>query len=219
MNLATLCLFRLFCVIINKMKKGFTLLELLIGITIFAIVSGAVYTSLYLGVKVWKHEEENNSGFQEIRLTFGLIEENLRSVFLNPDNENIKFKGSIDRIEFFRVNKSEQLEEVAFYLESQSSKDESTLFILKQKYQQAESDSEAVSEVVNNRISSFKISYFNNKENKWDSEWTEELIVPSQIKVEIAFNFDDAGKSIVLEKYISIPIAHEIDMPISEDEA
>ncbi len=202
------------------MKKGFTLLELLIGITIFAIVSGAVYTSLYLGVKVWKHEEKSNSGFQEIVLTFGLLEENLRSVFLNPDNENIKFKGSADRIEFFRVNKFGQLEAVSFYLESQTGENASTLFILKQKYLRDTLDAESAPEAVNNKINGFKISYFDDKENKWHPDWSEELVVPSQIRVEIDFNADDTGKNTFsLEKYISIPIAHEIELSTLADEA
>ncbi|MFH1062728.1 MAG: prepilin-type N-terminal cleavage/methylation domain-containing protein [Candidatus Omnitrophota bacterium] len=159
------------------MKKGFTLLELLIGITIFAIISGAVYTSLYLGIKVWKNEERNNSSVQEIMLCFGLLEKSLHSTFLNPDNENIKFKGSLERLEFFAVNQSGQLEAVSFYLEpaGTSGKDLFRLLVLRQKPGQEKEQTESIPEVVNNRISAFKLSYFDQGKNQWFEDWPEEL--------------------------------------------
>ncbi|MBU1086053.1 MAG: prepilin-type N-terminal cleavage/methylation domain-containing protein [Candidatus Omnitrophica bacterium] len=196
------------------MKKGFTLLELLIGITIFAIISGAVYTSLYLGVKVWKHEEKNNSSLQEIILTFELIETNLFSTFINPENENIKFKGSADRLEFFRVNNAEQLESVCFYLDSAAEKDSAELLVLRKRYSLPDQQQPEVSpEIVNNQIKNFKLSYFNNKENKWNEDWPEELLLPSQVKVEIDFKLNDSADSALhFEKYISIPAANKIEL-------
>ena len=188
--------------------------------TIFAIISGAVYTSLYLGIKVWKNEEKNNSSLQEIILTFELIETDLFSAFINPDNENIKFKGSSERLEFFRVNNAEQLESVSFYLDSEAENNASELLVLRKKYYLDDQQSEAIPEVVNNQIESFKLSYFNNKDNKWNEEWAEELSVPDQVKVEIDFKITGSVDNVLhLEKYISIPVANEINLPEAEPTA
>lgn len=203
----------------NNMKKGFTLLELLIGITIFAIISGAVYTSLYLGIKVWKNEEKNNSNVQEIMLTFDLLEKSLFSAFINPDDENIKFKGSAEKIEFFAVNKLGQLETVSFYLEPEDSQNLFKLLVLRQKYaRKLLEQTEIVPEVVNNRIGAFKLSYFDKGKNKWHSDWPDELSLPDQVKIEIDFKSADKDAAVLhLEKYISIPIANEIQFAAIEE--
>ncbi len=200
------------------MKKGFTLLELLIGITIFAIVSGAIYTSLYLGIKVYKHEEKRTSNTQEFMLSFRVLEDSLYNTFMNPDNENITFKASSERIDFFAVNEKAQLENIVFYLEQ---KDEKNLFSLlksKKNYMHKKEQAEPKIEVINNRISVFKLSYFDVGKKQWVRDWKDELSVPAQVRVEIDFvDSDNEKSSFHLEKYISIPIANEMQFSFTDD--
>ena len=98
------------------MKKGFTLLELLIGMSVFAIVAASVYTSLYMGVKVWKQEETLDQSLQEAGLTLKVMERALRCAFLNPENEKISVLGLRERIDFFSTSPEGDIEKVAFYL-------------------------------------------------------------------------------------------------------
>jgi prepilin-type N-terminal cleavage/methylation domain-containing protein len=215
------CVFYLICDIINQMKKGFTLIELLIGITIFAIISGAVYTSLYLGIKVWKHEENSSANIQEMTLTFDLLGKSLRSVFMNPDNENIKFKGSTDKLEFYTVNSAGRLEDISFYLQPSGigSKDLFSLLVLRKKITDKPDQNETAGEIVNNRISGFKLSYFDKAKNQWFDEWPEELAAPNQVKAELDFSSPSqaGGGTLHLEKYISIPIANDLRFAFDQD--
>lgn len=200
------------------MKKGFTLLELLIGITIFAIISGAIYVSLYLGIKVYKHEAKSNSSIQAVMLTFRLLEKSLYSAFMNPANEDIKFKGSAERVDFFAVNKNGQLESVSFYLEPAGTQGLFSLLSARKTNIQKEDPAEPVVEVINNRISAFKLSYYDIEKKQWLEDWSEELSVPGQVKAEIDFvDSENAQAMLHLEKYISIPIANEIEFSFAED--
>ena len=79
------------------MKRiGFTLIELIISITIFTIVIVTVYSVFYMGVKTW-HRGQEKSSLQKVRLTFLKIEKELNDTFFFSDRP---FKGTSTEMEF-----------------------------------------------------------------------------------------------------------------------
>ncbi|MFH1094013.1 MAG: prepilin-type N-terminal cleavage/methylation domain-containing protein [Candidatus Omnitrophota bacterium] len=202
----------------NLMKKGFTLLELLIGMSVFAIVAASVYSSLYMGVKVWKQEENLDQTMQEAVLTLKVMERALRCAFLNPENEKISFDGLGERIDFFSTSPEGDIEKVAFYLHSNEGDSSFSLLRSRIKYMRLDDDEEPQEEVVNTKIRELRLKYFSKDENIWYERWPEESILPHEVSIEISFAqaFGKSG-SFDLVKYINIPMANIMDLPRNEE--
>lgn len=195
------------------MKKGFTLLELLIGMSVFAVVAASVYSSLYMGVKVWKHEENLDRTLQEAELTLKIMERSLRCAFLNPENEKIVFLGMGEKIDFFSASPQGSIEKVVFYLQNNEGAGTFSLFRSKVKYMNLD-DQEAYSkEIINTKIRDLKIKYFSKDQNLWYETWPEELLLPHQVRLEASFaQAIDKSGSFHLVKYVNIPMANRMDL-------
>jgi len=89
-------------------RKGFTLIEVLVAMTVFAVVMTAVYAAFQTGARVWRNAEENMQMFQDARVALTLLTRELRCAF--PEAGYL-FQGvddrsgdrDNDRIEFFAV--------------------------------------------------------------------------------------------------------------------
>ncbi|MBI4845562.1 MAG: prepilin-type N-terminal cleavage/methylation domain-containing protein [Candidatus Omnitrophica bacterium] len=196
------------------MKAGFTLLELLIGIAIFAVVAASVYTSFYLGVKTWRHEETRDEGLQQAMLALETMALRLRCAFVSADNEKIKFKGSNEQIDFFTVNAEGDIENLIFFLEPRDSGQGYSLRQSSKKYIYLNDENPPEIEVINSFVKNFKVSYFNAKEQLWLEDWPEELKLPEQVKIEVDFEKNNLeSSSLRLEKYVNILVTNEIILP------
>ncbi len=199
------------------MKKGFTLLELLIGLSVFAIVAASVYTSLYMGVKVWKQEETLDRTLQEADLTLKVMERALRCAFLNPENKKIEFFGLGERVDFFSTSPQGDIEKVVFYLRSHEGDKAFSLLCSRVKYMQLADEEASKEEIINTKILDLKIKYFSKDENLWYESWPEELILPNQVCIEVSFaQAIESSGSFDLVKYINIPMSNSMDLTLNE---
>ncbi len=195
------------------MKKGFTLLELLIGMAVFAIVAASVYSSLYMGVRVWKQEENKDQTMQEAVLSLKIMERALRCAFLNPENEKIEFKGSGERIDFFSTSPEGDIEKISFYLQRNDDDSFFSLLCSRNKYMYLDDAEEAPEEVINTKIRELKFKYFSKDEKIWYENWPEKLILPQQVRIDVSFaRYGDKSGSYELVKYINIPMANSMDL-------
>ncbi|MBU4305702.1 MAG: type II secretion system GspH family protein [Candidatus Omnitrophica bacterium] len=197
---------------------GFTLLELLVGITIFAIVIGGVYSSLYLGVKTWRQEESLDESYEQAFASLDLLARRLRCVFMNPLNADIKFSGSSESVDFFSVNREGDIENVVFYTQENEGGESFSLFQKRIRYLDLKGEAAAVLECINKNVKQFALSYFNAREQKWYDAWPEDLGLPNEVKIEISFAdkyAKEAGRD--MTKYVNISLANTIDF--SGDEA
>ncbi|MBU1090252.1 MAG: prepilin-type N-terminal cleavage/methylation domain-containing protein [Candidatus Omnitrophica bacterium] len=95
------------------MKKGLTLIELLIATTIFALVSIAVYGTFNSGMSVWRRANELNLEQRRFMIRLEKFSRELRQVFNYP---NIDFLGSEDGLSFAQVLDSE-IVRVTYYFD------------------------------------------------------------------------------------------------------
>lgn len=65
-------------------RTGFTLLEVIISVTIFSIIITAVYGAFYMGIKTWRRGREERS-LQEVRLGLLKIQKELKNTFFFSD--------------------------------------------------------------------------------------------------------------------------------------
>ena len=197
-------------------KNGFTLLEVLIGMTIFAIIAASVYTSLYLGIKVFKNEETQETLLQETVISLHELAGIFRCAFISSGNENITFMGSGTRVEFFAINREGDLEKTSIYL--QESPDlEKSLIISKEKVVKKEESEDIQVGVINSRINEFKLSYYDDKTSEWVDDWMESLVLPRQIRIQVAVGkLDNSSEGTELEKYVYLPVSDVVNFALED---
>ncbi|MFH1848374.1 MAG: prepilin-type N-terminal cleavage/methylation domain-containing protein, partial [Candidatus Omnitrophota bacterium] len=90
-------------------KKGFTLLEVLISVSIFAIISTCLYSTFSSGIGIWRRQQKTVNINESVRYFFDNIARELRhSVkYPQPDLEEglegfpeTRFIGQEDRVSF-----------------------------------------------------------------------------------------------------------------------
>jgi general secretion pathway protein J len=120
--------------------SGFTLLEILISISILAILVVILISGLQVGVKSWEKGAERISQSQSTRVIQDLIFQDIRSChpyyISTPNKRILVFKGEKDRIDFISASTSfiaqsndVGLREVSYYIDDDSSTDENGLVI------------------------------------------------------------------------------------------
>ncbi len=90
--------------ILNSQGRGFTLLELLISITILAMIVVIMFGALRIGIRAWEKGEKEVDIRQKQRIVLDLIKRQLASISAtdvrNRDQQPILFKGDSKSVEF-----------------------------------------------------------------------------------------------------------------------
>lgn len=86
-------------------KEGFTLLELLLAVTIFAIVAIALYSSFYAGVRILRRTEEIMRYHQELRMAMDEISLDLHNTL----------RTEVEKESKITLKESEEDEEPIYY--------------------------------------------------------------------------------------------------------
>lgn len=89
-----------------KNRLGFTLLELLIAVTVFAIIAVSIYSSLGAGIRVWKRSSEAMSENQVLRLFFEMVSSDLKNAvryYAVPGSDQKNFEAEPGKISFMAL--------------------------------------------------------------------------------------------------------------------
>jgi general secretion pathway protein J len=86
-------------------QRGFTLLELLIAMTLVALIMAAVFNGLRMGARSWEAGDKRARASEEIRLVLGLVARELRqahsvSRFVAGEGTVLQFEGEEQRLRF-----------------------------------------------------------------------------------------------------------------------
>jgi len=87
--------------IINK--KSFTLVELLIAVTIITVIILSVYSAFSTGILAYKKIDSAFDTYQEARIILNKLEADLKNSFVYS-KESSFFKGSAKALDFFNVS-------------------------------------------------------------------------------------------------------------------
>jgi len=112
-----------FCTLFKKRKSGFTLLELMISVTILSLILGVILGAMRLGSRSWEVGEKRIDRLQRMRITYDIISEDIKSIlpsggrktknygemFICPEGRGCRqkaglFIGESDRIKFVSTN-------------------------------------------------------------------------------------------------------------------
>ena len=106
-----------------RSHKAFSLLELLLGLLIFSIVSASIYSVFWSGIRLDKRSKSQNRIFREARWTFMLMEKELGNSLLydfsNSYPDTVSFVGETDRIAFLASNDG-KMKVIKYYLQPAS---------------------------------------------------------------------------------------------------
>ncbi len=211
-----LCVVRKTQYVKRNTQNAFTFVELLISITLVALVGVAVYSVLANGIHAWRRGNENRAYARNIRLTTEKMSCDLRNVFEFSD---IAFEGTEDSIMFPGLVLSEsdsnsnevegyyELGRIAYFYdpgENALCKDEKT-------YPQALGEKKiGKGKVLLERVDKLEFSYCyldNATGNyKWKDDWKkeEQESIPQAVKIEMVLEKSTHQED--FEKTVFIPI-------------
>ncbi|MCM8793427.1 MAG: prepilin-type N-terminal cleavage/methylation domain-containing protein [Candidatus Omnitrophica bacterium] len=189
------------------MKKGFTLVEIFLAISIFSILAVSIYGVFHMGITAWRKMEAILERSQELRLLMERMGVELRNCLdLDIEEHFIEqekayaFRGASNKMIFYtlkngkirsiiykvekNLEKTEELERDVFLLE-RAEKPFSPLVFGEDDFQ---------GEVVLDLIKELNFSYLERKsdtEEEWLDKWGENDLqkknLPAQVKIKIVF--------------------------------
>ena len=167
--------------------KGFTLLELLVAILIFAVIVSAVYGTMYSGIKVWNVGDDKTGFSESSQIALNKMTKDIRNVVRFS---GIKFEGEKNSISMPVIK--DGICKVSYYLDSGN--------IMRD----IQTYSESLKEQTNERelvsdIQELVFSYCN-AEREWKDSWEEDSL-PYAVRLSIKSKEDN-----VLEAITEIPI-------------
>jgi prepilin-type N-terminal cleavage/methylation domain-containing protein len=151
----------------NKLKldeQGFTLLELIVSITILVIIIITVYASYRVGMRAYDKVDRESYINQNMRQAWRMISRDLRCAYMSRTNPKILFIGN-DKLIFTTYladleSKSGGLTEVAYYVDNDPKTQEEGLIRELRGFSKQE---------IAPLVKSFKLRYFDGK--NWLEKW------------------------------------------------
>jgi type II secretion system protein J len=197
----------------NKLHQGLSLLELMLAISIFAIVVVGIYSTFGAGLSVWRKTQKAQNLYQDIRLFLNKIEQDLENAVLYSDSEKseyFNFEGEENKMSFFSLVHTFQtiphhpeLRRITY------SFDESTRTL--QRLEQAfvhstqEGESQEAEQIVA-QIYNLNFFYCYIDEDaippyKWMNIWNSGQDIPQGVKIELKVG----AEKLPFTKYVFIP--------------
>jgi prepilin-type N-terminal cleavage/methylation domain-containing protein len=183
----------------KKHSIGFTLLELLLAISLFCIISVAIYSSMAVGIKIHKRGGNLTGKYNDVSFAFERIGQDLRSAI---SINNIYFSGSEQDMSFYAIQAisggQKELSKITYLLEKEKSCYD--FLRLRESYPDSLQASHAKGDVLLDSVSelNFNYGFFKKQASgdqilQWKSEWKDEG-VPRMVRIRFSIkgeSFED----------------------------
>jgi general secretion pathway protein J len=205
--------------------RGFTLIEMLLAITIFSLVIGVIFSSFRLGSSAWEKGERDLELYQEIRAVTDLLYREIRSCFpytLTPGelDKHVKFYaffGEPHALKFVSsanlYNTLHGLSYLEFWVKDGSGLMAGEDLALGEDLAERALRDKDRAVVVGPEVKQIQFRYFDQKKKDEKGEWVQswdpktkvdrELRLPRAVEVSLTF---DMGNGRVFNQEIIIPI-------------
>lgn len=196
------------CINMNRVEQkdknrsnGFTLMELLLAITLFSIIAVAIYSSLAVGIKAQKRGCVIGGEYSDLRLTFYLTSQDLHNAI--HANE-IYLVSEAQKIYFYSVlpaqDGTRELYKITYTWEREGSY--FNLLRLKENYIDSCQEIHEKGDEILDKVSKLEFSYgyvkkeiSGEEEFSWKEEWKQESM-PKLVQLKIEKNGEKFNKII-----------------------
>jgi len=176
-------------------NAGFTLMEILIGITIFTIIATVIYSSLNAGIRIWNRSNRMIAGLQSARVFFALASSDLRNAIIY-DTKGINFEGSPSGMAFMTVvtaagkeyTQGPELVKVAYYLDSRTETVKRAVAGKAKGFDTGKAKPATLFTGVRGKDFSFEYYYtseFTKTGCEWKDEWADTGKVPAGVRIKV----------------------------------
>jgi len=176
-------------------KNAFALIELLITISIFAMVVAVVYSTFYIGIKAYRRTQEQLIIYREIDQVLDRLSQELRNCYnaeYDEANEESGFIGDSSELSFSSIidvysegNLTEMLARITYSFE------EGAILKKIQKDKDVFSDSEEAREeelLSDIKQTNLEYIYYENDSREsfiWENQWINKSLIPKGIMITI----------------------------------
>ncbi len=166
-------------------ERGFTLLELLIAMTILGLIAVIVGVSVRLGIRAWERGEADADNSRKIRYFVERISQQIKSAYpyqIEGDGERVvAFQGRSDSIFFVTSVKASEggLKWISYFIRDGKLMMREGILPDKRAMERISKEGR----VFDMEISGLKFQYFSSKEKKWKESWDSKTELPVAIKI------------------------------------
>lgn len=185
----------------GKEESGFTLLELLVALTLMALLSVVLLGGLRFGARVWEESERHNEGGNELRLAQMRLRGNIAQAWpyfdvTDPSNPHIRFRGHPNSLAFLAPVPQELAPggyaDVTITAVSTKRK---TDLVMRIRPELALVGASIREEKLVSGFSELRLSYFGadapNLAPVWHDEWHDRRYLPDLVRIEGNFSPED----------------------------
>jgi prepilin-type N-terminal cleavage/methylation domain-containing protein len=188
----------------RKKNRAFTLVELLIVISMMSVVSLAIYSALNNGLKIWQRVNRQVPQ-EDANIFLNKVSSDLRNAV---KLKKINFSGNEERLEFPSLVYSSRWQNKSVGKIYYAYDSKSGIITQEQRdYSMLFSDEPGVKRQLLSGLSALKFQFYyydkDNKEYLWLDEWSKEGL-PLAVKVEIEIS--GQGKTNTFVKTVDIPV-------------
>ncbi|UCB57149.1 MAG: prepilin-type N-terminal cleavage/methylation domain-containing protein [Candidatus Omnitrophota bacterium] len=199
-------------------KTGLTFLELMLTLTIFAVVAVTVYSTFGTGLSAWRRAQKTQQLYQDVRMGLNRIACDLENAVFYSEKEDFpNFAGTGSKVSFYSLMDDYRIIPVHPELRKITySLDESTQILqrleqtlpLPEEGEEVEAEAQ---EALAEKVAALKFFYcYEDKEDnesyKWLDTWNNTEEIPQGIRIELAL--EEAGE-VPFTKYVFIPIGEK----------
>ncbi len=180
-------------------QSGFTLLELLVAMSLLGLIFAALAGSLRFGTEAWRVGSERLAGSEDLQLVHRTLRRQLASVLNAPGmveaaRKSGSFKGQPDRVSFVGTAPARSMGPGLFRLTLGLKPDGQfqALSLIWQRivFGTAEGDRENAEPLLRG-VRNIRFSYFGNPDSigepRWVDDWQNTTALPRLVRIEIEF--------------------------------
>jgi general secretion pathway protein J len=175
-----------------KSEAGFTLLELLVAMTLMGLLSVVLFGALRFGVLSWERSETLSTQSNKVRAIQGLVARELGTAYpelirTDPDHPRIDFEGGAHAIRYLARDPSHPgaMDRIEIGLASGSNT------LRRSETLELSSGREPTSKTLLQGVSAFDVSYFDpgseDREPSWQNAWRSRTVLPALIRIRARF--------------------------------
>lgn len=178
----------------ERSRNGFTLLEVIIAITILSLITVIIGSAFRLGIQAWGRGEKETEDGQRLRALSSLLSQQLKSIYPyririeGKDEDVVAFKGEPDSITFVTTMTDSSYGGLKWV--QYTFRDGVLLYkegMLPDKKFEEHIKDKNKEEIVDSHIDNFRFSYsYFLEDDEWTESWDDEEEVPGAVKVNLS---------------------------------